>query len=250
MTALLRSELRKVTGTRLALGLLLGALAIVVVALGFTLWGPSGPGMQVEGAPQGVETAADVISLLGVTSIVGVFALIFGVTFTTAEHRHQTASTTFLSEPRRWRVLVARTGAVTIVAVVYAVMALTASMAIVAAYTALEGTKLPMDADVWTFLAMTVVAVVVNAVLGVGVGAALRSQVGAIVAVLVWMFVVESLVAGLLPDLARWTPFSAGNAMTMPDGEMATGLATAVAVAYALTALAAGTWLTEHRDAA
>ncbi len=107
-----------------------------------------------------------------------------------------------------------------------------------------------MDADVWTFLGMSVAAVVVNAVLGVGVGAALRSQVGAIVAVLVWMFVVESLVSGLLPDLARWTPFAAGNAMTTPDGEMAIGLATAVAVAYALAAVAAGTWLTEQRDTA
>ncbi len=250
MTALLRSELRKVTGTRLALGLLLGALAIVVLALGFTLWAPGGPGVEVEGAPQGVETAADVMSLLGVTSIVGVFALIFGVTFATSEYRHQTASTTFLSEPRRWRVLVAKTGAVVIVAVVYAVVTLAVSLAIVAAYTAIEGTGLPMNADVWTFLAMSVAAVVVNAVLGVGVGAALRSQVGAIVAVLVWMFVVESLVAGLLPDLARWTPFAAGNAMTVPNGEMAIGLATAVAVAYAATALAAGTWLTEHRDTA
>ena len=58
----------------------------------------------------------------------------------------------------------------------------------------------------------------------------------------------ESLVSGLLPDLAPWTPFAAGNAMTVPDGEMALGVATAVAVAYALAALAAGTWLTERRD--
>lgn len=250
MTALLRSELRKATGTRLALGLLLGALAIVVVALGFTLWGPSGPGPQVEGAPQGIDTAADVVSMLGVTSIVGVFALIFGVTFATAEYRHQTASTTFLSEPRRWRVNLAKTMAVTIVAIVYAVVTLSVALAIVATYTAIEGTGLPMDADVWTFLGMSVASVVVSAVLGVGVGAALRSQVGAIVAVLVWMFVVESLLAGLLPDLARWTPFAAGNAMTTPGGDMAIGLATAVAVAYALAALAAGTWLTEQRDTA
>lgn len=248
MTALLRSELRKVAGTRLALGLLLGALAIVVLALGFTLWGPSGGGVEVEGAPQSVGSTADVISLLGVTGIVGVFALIFGVAFVTAEFRHQTASTTFLSEPRRSRVLLAKTEAVAIVAVVYAVVTLAASLAIVAAFTAVEGTALPLDVDVWTFVGMSVAAVVVSAVLGVGVGAALRSQVGAIVAVLIWMFVVESLVSGLLPELAPWTPFAATNAMTVPDGEMAVGVAAAVAVAYAVAALAAGTWLTEHRD--
>lgn len=250
MTALLRSELRKVTGTRLALGLLLGALAIVVVALGFTLWGSTGAGLEVEGAPQGVETSSDLISLLGVTGVVGVFALIFGVTFATAEYRHQTASTTFLSEPRRWRVNVAKTLVVALVATVYAVVTLALALAIIAVYAATEGVGLAIDADVWTFLGMTVVSVVVSAVLGVGVGAALRSQVGAIVAVLVWMFVVESLIAGLLPDLARWTPFAAGNAMTLPDGEMAIGLATLVAVAWAAAAFAAGTWLTEHRDTA
>lgn len=38
--------------------------------------------------------------------------------------------------------------------------------------------------------------------------------------------------------------------MTVPGGEMGIGLATAVAIAYALAALAAGTWLTEQRDTA
>ena len=250
MTALIRSEWRKVTGTKLALGLLLGALSIVVLALGFTLWGPEGPGLEVEGAPTSVATAADMLSLLGVTSIVGVFALIFGVTFATAEYRHQTASTTFLSEPRRWRVSVAKTVTAAGIAVAYAVSTLGIAMAVVWIYTANEGTGLPISGDVWIFVGMTVAAVVVNAVLGVGVGLAIRSQVGAIVAVLVWLFVIESLIAGLLPSFARWTPFAAGNAMTVPHGDMAFGVAAAVAVGYAVVALAAGTWLTERRDTA
>lgn len=47
---------------------------------------------------------------------------------------------------------------------------------------------------------------VLAALLDVGVGAAIRSQVGAVVTILLWLFVVESLVGGLLPDLAQWTP--------------------------------------------
>lgn len=248
MNALVLSELRKVTDTRLALGLLLGALAIVVVALGFTLWGPSGQGLQVEGAPTSLGTTEDLLSMLGVTNIVGVFALIFGVTFATAEYRHQTASTTFLTEPRRWRVCMAKAVAATAVAVTYAVATLAVALGLVWLYTVVEGIGLPMGADVWTFMGMSVAAVVVNAVLGVGVGSALRSQVGAIVAVLVWLFVIESLIGGLLPSLAPWTPFAAGNAMVTPHGEMAIGVATAVALGYAALAMAAGTWLTEHRD--
>lgn len=252
MTRLIRSELRKVAGTRLALGLLLGTLAIVGLALGFTLWGPTPEGgVEVQGgAPTSVQTAADVVGLLGVTSVVGVFALIFGVTFATAEYRHQTASTTFLSEPRRWRVSAAKAVTAAGVAVAYAVVTLAVALAVIWVFTLTEGLALPMDADVWAFMGLSVASVVVSAVLGVGVGSALRSQVGAIVAVLVWLFVVESLVAGLLPAIAEWTPFAAGNAMTVIDGDMSVGVATAVAVGYAVLALATGTYLTERRDTA
>jgi ABC-2 type transport system permease protein len=249
MGAQIRSELRKVLATRLALGLLLGAVAIAVLALGVTLWGPTTPGMEAQGVPTSLATTDDVLALLGVTSVVAVFALVFGVTFATAEFRHQTAATTFLSEPRRWIVLVAKAVTAAVVGVVYALATLAVAMAMLLAYAQVESVSLPMGADVWTFLAMSVLAVAVNAVLGVGVGAALRSQVGAIVAVLVWLFVVESLVAGLVPSVARWTPFAAGNAMTVLDGDMGIGVATAVAVGYALAAIAAGTWLTERRDA-
>lgn len=248
MTDLVRSEFRKVTGTRLALGLLVGVVAIVMLALGFTLWGPAGPEMQAQGVSSSVETSADVIGILGVTSIVGVFALVFGVVFATAEYRHQTASTTFLAEPRRWRVGIAKLVAVGTVAVIYATVTLGLALVVLAVHATTEGTSLPLDGDVWTFLGMSVAAVVVNAVLGVGVGAALRSQVGAIVAVLVWLFVVESLVAGLVPALARWTPFAATNGMTVLDGDPTMGVATTVALGYALVAVAAGTWRTERRD--
>lgn len=248
MTALIRSEIRKVTGTRLALGLLLGAVAIAVVALGFTLWGPAAGGLEVEGAPTSVATTDDVLSLLGVVSIVQIFALILGVTFATAEYRHHTAATSFLAEPRRWRVLSAKAVVVAVVGAGYAVVALTVATSVVWLYTLTQGITLPLDSDVATYVGMSTLAAAVNAVLGLGVGAAIRSQVGAVVAVLVWLFVLEGLIGGLLPSLARWTPFAAGGAMTAPTLEMGAGTATAVAVGYALLAMGVGAALTERRD--
>lgn len=245
---LLRSEYRKITGTRLVWGLLAAILALVVLALAFTLWGPQGPGMEVEGAPTSVRTSDDVLSLLGVTGVVGLFSLIFGVTFATSEYRHQTAATTFLAEPHRWRVAAAKSVAAATVAVAYTATAMAIAMAIIWIYTTTEGLSLPTDADVWTFVAMSMASAVVNAVLGVGVGSAIRSQVSAIVAVLVWLFVVESLLGGLLPSIARWTPFATGTAMTMPNGQMSIAVASAVAVGYAALAMGVGSWLTERRD--
>jgi ABC-2 type transport system permease protein len=48
-----------------------------------------------------------------------------------------------------------------------------------------------------------------NAMLGVAVGALLRSQVIAITVTLVWLFVVESLAVFLLPTVGRFLPFQA-----------------------------------------
>lgn len=248
MTDLLRSELRKVTGTRLAAGLLLGAVAIAVVALGVTLWLPQAQGVTVQGAPSGIATTDDVLNLLGVGSIVTIFALILGVTFATTEYRHDTASTSFLSEPVRWRVLVAKAVVMAGVGALYAVAVLGVAMAMVAAAATIDGVGLPLDGAVWRYIGMTILATACNAVLGLGVGAALRNQVGGIVAVLVWLFVIEGLISGLLPDIAPWTPFAAGGAMTAPTEQMGRGVATAVVAGYVALAMLAGAWLTERRD--
>lgn len=250
MIALVHAEVRKITGTRLALGLLLGAVAITVVALGFTLWGPAGAGVEVEGAPGAVATTDDVLSLLGVVSIVHIFALILGVTFATAEYRHQTAATSFLAEPRRWRVLAAKAATVAVAAAGYAVVTLATATGVVWLHTVTQAIPLPLSSAVGTYMAMTVLAAAVNAVIGLGVGAAIRSQVGAVVAVLVWLFVLEGLIGGLLPSLAPWTPFAAGGAMTAPSDRMSAGSATVLAVSYAALAMVVGAWLTERRDVA
>jgi hypothetical protein len=250
MTGLLRSELRKVAGTRTALGMLLGALAIIVVALGFTLWGPAdGGGVRVEGASTTLATQGDVVSMLGVVNVVSVFALLFGVTFVTSEFRHDTAATTFLAEPRRWRVCAAKAVAAGTVAVGFALAALASAAGMLWLYVTIEGIALPLGGEVAAYAGLMTGAVVLNAVMGVGVGAAIRNQVGAIVAVLLWLFVAESLIGGFLGDLARWTPFAAGNAMLTTGAQLSTAVASAVATAYALAAVAVGTYLTEHRDA-
>ena len=250
MTGLVRSELRKVTGTRLALGLLLGAAGIAVLALGVSLWLPQAPGVDVQGAPSAVATTDDVRSLLGVASIVTIFALLLGVTFATTEYRHDTAATSFLAEPRRWRVLAAKAVVLFGVGALYAVVVLGIATAMVAVAAAMDGVGLPWDASVSRYVGMTVVATAANAVFGLGIGAAVRSQVGGVVAVLVWLFVVESLVAGLLPTLAPWTPFAVSGAMVVPTEQVGRVLGTVLTAAYVVLALGAGGWLTEQRDVA
>ena len=47
--------------------------------------------------------------------------------------------------------------------------------------------------------------------IGVGLGALLRNQVGAIIGLLAWGFVVENLLFGLVPDVGRLGPVHAGD---------------------------------------
>ena len=86
--------------------------------------------------------------------------------------------------------------------------------------------------------------------LGVGFGAIVRNQVGAIVGLLAWGFVVENLVFLLLPGLGRFGPIHASDALL--------GLTTAhllpvfaaglVLVAWAAALSLAGTSLVVRRD--
>jgi hypothetical protein len=65
-------------------------------------------------------------------------------------------------------------------------------------------------------LARSGLVLVIYAVIGVGIGALLRNQVGAIVGSLVYLFVVEAVVAGVgaLQGAYKWLPGGAVAAIT------------------------------------
>ena len=52
--------------------------------------------------------------------------------------------------------------------------------------------------------------------IGVGLGAIITNQVGAVIALLAWGFVVENLVFGFLPKIGRFLPVHASDAMMGP----------------------------------
>jgi ABC-2 type transport system permease protein len=50
--------------------------------------------------------------------------------------------------------------------------------------------------------------------IGVGLGAVVRNQVGAIIGLVAWMFIAEGLLFGFAPTYGRWAPGSASNALS------------------------------------
>ena len=133
MTALVRAEWTKLFTTRVWIGLLLGACVLVA---GFAVLFTSFAG-NTQGGPQGgglpaVGTAQYEQLVLAIGANVTVLFLILGIIGMTQEYRHRTATPTFLTTPRRGRVVVAKLVAYALAAVPFALVVLAVNYGVVA----------------------------------------------------------------------------------------------------------------------
>ena len=84
--------------------------------------------------------------------------------------------------------------------------------------------------------------------LGVGVGAVVRSQVGAMIGTLVWFLIAEPLVGHLLSGVSPYLPGAALGAIFEGSEDLSSLAGAAVSVGYAAVFCLAGTILTVRRD--
>ena len=86
--------------------------------------------------------------------------------------------------------------------------------------------------------------------IGVGVGSLVRNQIGSVIGLLAWGFVVENLLFGLLPSVGRYVPGQAQNAMqgSSADHLLSPGLGAVVLIAWMVALTAAGLAWTSRRD--
>ncbi len=142
--------------------------------------------------PQIPEAALPAIIYSIASSIGYVFPVIFGTLATTTEFRHQTLTPTFLAEPHRGIVLGAKLVSMGIMGALYGIAALVASVGIGAAILNATGHSTGLDSpDTWALIARVVLAMALWAVIGVGLGALIPSQVAAIVIVLAFTQFIE-----------------------------------------------------------
>jgi hypothetical protein len=252
VTGLVRAEWTKLFTTRTWAGLLLGACLLVG---GFTALTVAFAGVaRGEQAFPPVQDPAFQKLALAVSGNGTVLLLVLGVIGTTQEYRHRTATPTFLTTPRRGRVVVAKLVAYALAAVPFAVVVLGVNLLVLETYARARGGPPSLDGDQLRIIAGAGVGMVVYTVIGVGVGALLRNQVGAIVGSLVYLFVVEQLVRGIpaLSGAFRWLPGGALQALTTtaegsPD-VLAPWQGAVLLLGYGLLAALLGTLLTVRRD--
>ncbi len=242
MSALLQAELLKLRTTRTFAALIGSAtvVSLLVLVLGTTL--------------SDFETEEDVRAAFA-GDFTGLFILLLGAMGMAGEWRHKTITSTILAAPDRLRLLVAK-------AVSYAMAGVVVSFVITAALM-IVGTVILSSRDQVTLDSATLLDImwrnlVVSAylgALGVLIGTIVRSQVVAIVGILIFAFVVEFTLFGLVPDVAKFSPLNGapGGVIDVSfDGDqtdlLAPGIAALVMLGWVSTLFAAGAALLRGRD--
>jgi hypothetical protein len=194
----------------------------------------------------GVRQAA-----LHLTSTGAVLVIVLGIIISAGEYRTQTATDTFLTTPRRSRVLAAKLAIGAILGV--ALGALGAAVGLPVAYLLFEAEDAAFPAgneEVWLTLGGVVVYASLFAILGVAFGSLVRDQVVAIVSALTFVLLVEQLLTQSGASMAEWLPGNAGAAVVRTPGEfLEPGAGAGLLLAYALVIAVAGMVVVARRDA-
>jgi len=244
---LLWSEFLKLrTAPRTTLGLTLGLLAIT--ALGAASIASSASGE--------FSSNFAVWDLMDLVSISVVFTLILGILIVTWEYRHGTITPTFLAAPKRERVMAAKLFTALVAGAVLAALCLGLALAIAALW--LGG--LDSEGGQWELAGRILLAAALWCAFGLGIGAAIQSQVGTIVSALIWFLLVENILS-VIPRVERISDYLPGSAIdrfisteALRDEpgivSSAYGLwgAALLATAYVVGALVVGTVLVQRRD--
>lgn len=231
---LVRAEALKLASTR-------APRWVAASAVGMTLLALSGA-VASGGIPEEtMRTAVGLRMVLGHGGLAAILALVLGVLATASEYRYGSVVDTLLSHPHRGRVLAAKVTTLAVVGVAVGVAVAAAAWVGAAAWYAGKGIDLPLglgDATTLKTLAGIVAWNALYAVLGVALGTIIRTPAGAIVTAILWLFVLETAVAGLVPDVAKWLPAMAALALGNAHGSELLGQAAGGFVLLGWTAVA------------
>lgn len=243
MTDQLRSELRKLRTTRTVPVLLLVAVALALL------------GAFAEGLSPTLDELAqeDQQRLLigGAATNAALLAVFVGLLVVTGEFRYGTIRVTLLFEPRRRVVLAAKLAAAALAGLVFAVVCVVVAFGAGLSILAARDVEVALTGTQTLVLVFGPVATsALSAMLGVTVGALIRNQVGAIVALSVYSLAVDALLFAAVPSVGRYLPGQAGNALSgLPTEDLLSpGLGAAVAVAWTLVFIAMATLRMDRSD--
>jgi ABC-2 type transport system permease protein len=246
MRRLLKSEVLKLRSTPTMWWLLAGMVLLTVVACvgAFAL----------QEAAQVARTSD--IALRSDLHAIGsgsIFVAVAGMIGMAGEFRFGQADQTYISTPRRSRVLAAKVIVFGVLGLIFGIIAAIITVGTMMIWFSTKSESLPFDShSVWLTLAGAIISAMAFGVLGVVIGAVTKNQVVAIVGALAWIVIIEPIVFQASAELGKWFPGQAAEALRrVPvDGLLSMGTGTAVLTAWILLLAGAGIYRTARGDIA
>jgi ABC-2 type transport system permease protein len=263
MTAAVRAELRKFFTTRLWWGM---AIPIVLLGIGLAiafgfLFTSDAAGEQGFGQGDATQVANSVYT--GGLSFGYLLTLTIGVLQIGAEYRHKTITGTFLGTPRRARVMAAKVIALLGIGALYGLLSLVGSVIAGAIVLNARGFDPFPSTGVLRTLALSLLALGLWALIGLGAGILIPNQVAALLISIGVAWIVEPIARVLLSlwefgreNIVPYLPTAATEAMVsgvQQSGEnvaepLAWWAGALVLAAYAAVLAGLGSWRTVRSD--
>ena len=209
MIRLIRTELLKLRTTRLSYGLLATAAALTAL---FSVIEASRAGSANGVGPLNTASGLDAVIAGGVFALI--LAAVFGVTVSSGEFRHATATQTYLASPSRSRVLAAKAAAGAAGGAVFGLIGYVIVLAVGLSFVAARGYHVAIgDATLARYGIGHVVAAALMAAIGVALGSLIRSQLAGVIVVFVETVVIESVLGGLFHAIQPYLPYTAATTL-------------------------------------
>ena len=210
LAALIKSEWRKVSSTKLLWILTLASIAwcALNVAL-LVLVVPSSPDLTGRDALMDPGYLTTVLAAAGGASI---FVLILAIIGMTGEYRHMTITSTFLATPRRERVLIGKGLMYAVLGAAIAIINVIAVFFMTVLFLAGSDHATIKPSTALSILLGVTLGLALYAILGVSVGALLKNQIAAVIIALIWALLAEPIVGLLIEGSAKWLPGGALSA--------------------------------------
>lgn len=209
-TNLLRSEIRKLTTTRMPLAFL-AVLAVLAVTNGITV----AVGTDMDGSKAFIATGADQQSLMAFAANAVMITGLFGAMAAAREYANDTVIATYLAEPRRGLALRAQFAAVGLGGAVLGLLGAALTVVAVAASLPLTDYGFMVSAsEVTQVCAAATLAGASGAVLGAGIGTVVRNTGGAVSGAVLVLVLVPPLVVQLASGATPWIPSALANVVS------------------------------------
>jgi ABC-2 type transport system permease protein len=200
---LVRAEVAKLRTTQVWFWMLVAAMVLSALVTIGTL-APS----------DGVRSTDDVPKVFANANGALLTAFILGILGVTTEFRYQTITPTVLGTPSRWAIVGAKLITYALVGLAYSAACLAVQLAIALPW--LSAKDVPFrfgDPDIRRAVLSLPLVFGLFAVVGIGIGALIRNQIVAITAGLIFLLVVQNIVA-VIPGVKHSYPYTPAGAVT------------------------------------